>query len=78
MAGARHDWVSPYCEEDLAAMRDLLGADHLLMRSDWPHAEGLAEPAAYIEDLRGHAFTPEECRLVMRDNGRSLSQRRPA
>jgi predicted TIM-barrel fold metal-dependent hydrolase len=75
---ARHVWVSPYYEEDLAAMRDLLGADHLLMGSDWPHAEGLVEPAAYIEDLRGHAFTPEECRLVMRDNGRSLSQRRPA
>jgi predicted TIM-barrel fold metal-dependent hydrolase len=74
----RHVWVSPYYEDELAGLRDLIGADHRLMGSDYPHAEGLAEPSAYIKDLENFGFTPEESRLVMRDNGVGLSRRRPA
>jgi predicted TIM-barrel fold metal-dependent hydrolase len=74
----RHVWVSPYYEDELAALRDLLGADRMLMGSDYPHAEGLAEPTAYIKDLENFGFTPDDSRLVMRDNGLELSQRRPA
>jgi hypothetical protein len=50
----------------------------MLMGSDFPHAEGLAEPSSYIKDLENFGFTPEDSRLVMRDNGVGLSQRRPA
>jgi predicted TIM-barrel fold metal-dependent hydrolase len=71
-------WVSPYYEEDLAALRDLLGADRLLMGSDWPHAEGLAEPASFIKDLDNNGFSAADARRVMRDNGLELSRRRPA
>ena len=74
----RHVSVSPYYEDDLRALRDLLGADHVLMGSDYPHAEGLAEPTSYIKDLENFGFTPEESRLVMRENGLALAQRRPA
>ncbi len=74
----RHVWVSPYYEDELADLRDLLGADRILMGSDYPHAEGLAEPTAYIKDLENFGFTPEDSRLVMRDNGLELAQRRPA
>ena len=74
----RHVWVSPYYEDELASLRDILGADHMLMGSDFPHAEGLAEPSSYIKDLENFGFTPEDSRLVMRDNGVELSQRRPA
>jgi predicted TIM-barrel fold metal-dependent hydrolase len=74
----RHVWVSPYYEDELAALRDLIGADHMLMGSDYPHAEGLAEPTAYIKDLENFGFTSEDSRLVMRDNGVELSRRRPA
>ena len=59
-------------------LRDLLGADHVLMGSDFPHAEGLAEPSSYIKDLRNFNYSDEDCRLVMRDNGIGLSQRQPA
>jgi predicted TIM-barrel fold metal-dependent hydrolase len=69
--------VSPYYEDDLSALRDVLGADRVLMGSDYPHAEGLAEPTAYIKDLENFGYTPEESRLVMRDNGLALAQRRP-
>jgi predicted TIM-barrel fold metal-dependent hydrolase len=58
-------------------LRDLLGADHILMGSDYPHAEGLAEPGSYMKDLKNFNYPDEDCRLVMRDNGLALSQRRP-
>jgi len=74
----RHVWVSPFYEDELGALKDLLGADHILMGSDFPHAEGLAEPISYIKDLQNFDYTPEECRMVMRDNGIALSARRPA
>ena len=74
----RHVWVSPYYEDDLAGLRDLVGADHMLMGSDYPHAEGLADPSTYIKDLENFGFSPEDSKLVMRDNGYALAQRRPA
>jgi predicted TIM-barrel fold metal-dependent hydrolase len=74
----RHVWVSPYYEDDLAGLRDLVGADHMLMGSDYPHAEGLADPSTYIKDLENFGFSPEDSKLVMRDNGYALARRRPA
>jgi predicted TIM-barrel fold metal-dependent hydrolase len=72
----RHVWVSPYYEDELARLRDLLGADRLLMGSDFPHAEGLADPGSYIKDLEAFDFTSEECVTIMRENGLALSKRR--
>jgi predicted TIM-barrel fold metal-dependent hydrolase len=66
----RHVWVSPYYEDDLPDLRDRIGADHVLFGSDFPHAEGLAEPTEFVKDLDG--FSSQEIRLVMRDNGMSL------
>ena len=40
----RHVWVSPFYEDELASLLRLLGQDHILMGSDYPHVEGLAEP----------------------------------
>ena len=74
----RHVWVSPYYEDELGRLLDLVGADHILMGSDYPHVEGLAEPASYIKDLRNFDYTMEQCQAVMRDNGRFLATRRPA
>ena len=72
----RHVWVSPYYEDDIRELADILGSDHVLMGSDWPHAEGIAEPAAFVSDLGG--FSDEEVRKVMRENGLALSIPRPA
>jgi len=69
----RHVWISPFHEDDVSALRDLIGADRLLMGSDWPHAEGLADPTDYIRELK--AFTPAEQKLVMHDNAAALVQR---
>jgi predicted TIM-barrel fold metal-dependent hydrolase len=74
----RHVWVSPYYEDKLGELRALLGADRLLMGSDYPHAEGLADPTSYIKDLKNFDFSDRDCELVMRENGLGLSTRRPA
>ena len=72
----RHVWVTPFHEDDVAELRDLLGAERLLLGSDYPHAEGLADPASYVRELEG--FSEAEVRLVMRENALGLAQRRPA
>jgi len=66
----RHVWVAPYYEDDLLALRDTLGADHMLFGSDYPHAEGLADPASFVKDLEG--FSESEIQLIMRENPLSL------
>ncbi len=66
-----HVWVSPYYEDDLVQVRDILGARHMLFGSDFPHAEGLADPCGFVNDLDG--FSEEEVRLIMRDNGLALA-----
>jgi predicted TIM-barrel fold metal-dependent hydrolase len=73
----QHVWVAPYYEDDIASVKDVIGVDHLLFGSDWPHAEGLAEPRTFAEDLRRQGFTEEEIAIVMNENGRQLTVRRP-
>jgi predicted TIM-barrel fold metal-dependent hydrolase len=68
----RHVWVSPFYEDNLAELRDLVGADHLLFGSDWPHAEGLADPLSYVEDLDQAGFSQADVGKVMYANAASL------
>src|SRR5690606_26737519 len=66
----RHVWVTPYYEEDLHALADLIGIERVLFGSDWPHGEGLAEPKSFVDELAG--FDDHSIRRVMRDNAREL------
>jgi predicted TIM-barrel fold metal-dependent hydrolase len=72
----RHVWVSPFHEDDVPLLRDLMGAERMLMGSDYPHAEGLAAPTDYVYELKD--FSDEEILQVMRENALGLSERRPA
>ena len=56
----------------MRGLADVLGADHVLFGSDWPHAEGLAEPTDFVDDLDG--FSDDEIRAIMRDNALSLTR----
>jgi predicted TIM-barrel fold metal-dependent hydrolase len=47
----RNVYVSPFHEDDLAGLIDLIGVDHILFGSDYPHPEGLAEPRTYVDHL---------------------------
>ncbi len=71
----RHVWISPFYEDELGELKELIGVGHILMGSDYPHVEGLAEPATYVKDLQNFDYTPDECRAVMRDNGLALATR---
>ena len=53
----RHVWVSPFYEDELASLLKLVGEDRIIMGSDYPHVEGLADPASLHQgsgELRLH------------------------
>ena len=62
----RNIYISPFWEEDLGALAELLGEDHVLFGSDFPHPEGLADPATYVDNLAG--LPNETIRKVMGGN----------
>jgi predicted TIM-barrel fold metal-dependent hydrolase len=62
----RHVWVTPYLEEDLGALADLIGVDRILFGSDWPHGEGVAQPLDFAKELGG--FDEADTTRIMRDN----------
>jgi predicted TIM-barrel fold metal-dependent hydrolase len=47
----RNVYISPFHEDNLDELIGLIGADHLLFGSDYPHPEGLAEPCSYVDHL---------------------------
>jgi predicted TIM-barrel fold metal-dependent hydrolase len=68
-----HVWVTPFYEDDMRELRDALGAERVLLGSDWPHPEGLPEPRAGIAEYA--VLEPNERRKALRDNLRELSGR---
>ena len=66
----RHVFVSPYHEEDAEALVGLIGAGQVLFGSDYPHAEGIADPGAYVDELA--ALPQVDQRLIMRENTAQL------
>jgi predicted TIM-barrel fold metal-dependent hydrolase len=68
---SQHVFVSPYHEEDVVALAGRIGPSQVLFGSDFPHPEGLAEPADFTRALEG--LGPADVRAIMRDNtGRLL------
>jgi predicted TIM-barrel fold metal-dependent hydrolase len=63
-------WVSPFPEDDIPPLVDLIGAEHVLMGSDWPHGEGTPKPADYVQSLKG--LDAATVRRIMRDNALGL------
>lgn len=70
MVVKRNIYISPFWEEDLGELAELLGEEHVLFGSDFPHPEGLANPASYVEELAG--FPAETVRRIMGGNLASL------
>lgn len=66
-----HVWVMPFYEDNLVALSEAIGVDRIIFGSDWPHPEGLAEPAEFIGDVA--AFSPRDQRRIMRENLRELA-----
>jgi len=66
----RHVNVVPYQEEPIDALASALGIDRVLMGSDYPHSEGVAEPIQFLESLS--TFDEVGVRKIMRDNALDL------
>jgi len=62
----RHVWVTPYLEDDLRALADLIGVERILFGSDWPHGEGVAQPLDFAQELS--MFSEAEARRILREN----------
>jgi predicted TIM-barrel fold metal-dependent hydrolase len=61
----QHISVAPFDDDDVRSLVDLIGADRVLLGSDYPHPEGIAEPRTFLE----HAGLSEaEARLVSHEN----------
>jgi predicted TIM-barrel fold metal-dependent hydrolase len=66
-----HVWIAPFYEDQISALRDLHGADRVLLGSDWPHPEGLATPGHWVADFQ--PLGEADMRLALRDNLLELS-----
>ncbi len=62
----QHVWVTPYLEEDLTALAELIGIERVLFGSDWPHGEGVALPLDFVQELG--AFDQGATDRIMGDN----------
>jgi predicted TIM-barrel fold metal-dependent hydrolase len=65
-----HIWVSPFPEDDIAHLVDSIGAERVLLGSDWPHLEGTPQPIDYLPQLG--KLDADSVRRIMRDNGLEL------
>jgi len=57
MVFKRNIWVHPFHEEDPKGLIEIMGADHVVFGSDYPHPEGMSDPVTFVDDLVG---LPEE------------------
>ena len=59
----RNVFTTPYAEEDVSALCEHFGASQVLMGSDWPHGEGLAEPLEFVDLLADLSESDRRCVL---------------
>jgi predicted TIM-barrel fold metal-dependent hydrolase len=48
----QHVSVAPFYEEPIAELAERIGVGQVLFGSDYPHPEGLAEPLAFLDELK--------------------------
>ena len=68
----RQLYVAPFWEDPLAPVIDVIGVDHILYSSDWPHPEGLADPVGYYRFAESEGLDELSIARVMGGNIRSL------
>src|SRR5262249_60587110 len=63
-------WICPFPEAAVGELIGAAGADHVLFGSDYPHPEGIREPADFAARLSG--CDPAVARKVLRGNTAGL------
>ena len=67
----QHVWMNPFWEDNVYEIIELMGSDHVIFGSDWPHIEGMPTPLDYLEEVED--LNDDDLQLVMRDNTRYLN-----
>ncbi len=60
--------VSAFWEENLDTLAEMIGEDRVLFGSDYPHPEGLSEPAKFPDTLRHNGMAEDRVKKVMGGN----------
>jgi len=63
----RNLYVNPFWEDSVEALVDVLGAEHILFGSDYPHPEGLDAPVEWSKGI-ADLFSAEDVRNIMGGN----------
>jgi predicted TIM-barrel fold metal-dependent hydrolase len=58
-----HCWVAPFVEDSVEDLAKHLPVNRILFGSDWPHAEGMAEPRDFLKKVA--SFAPRDQRRIM-------------
>ena len=66
-----HCWVAPFVEDSVEDLARHLPVERILFGSDWPHAEGLAQPRDFFANVA--SFSLDDQRKIMVENARSLT-----
>lgn len=64
----RNVYICPFWEENFSYLGGLIGKQHVLFGSDWPHPEGLENPRSYIDDLARMELPDDEISGYMGEN----------
>ena len=71
-----HVWINPFWEDDVAEVIEHMGADRVILGSDWPHMEGLEQPAGHPRGAR-RRFAAADHEKILYTNTTALNERRP-
>jgi predicted TIM-barrel fold metal-dependent hydrolase len=66
-----HCWVAPFVEDNVQDLARHMPVDRILFGSDWPHAEGMAEPRQFLKNVE--TFSIGDQRRIMAENARELT-----
>jgi predicted TIM-barrel fold metal-dependent hydrolase len=66
-----HCWVAPFVEDSVEDLARHLPVERILFGSDWPHAEGMAEPRDFLKNVA--SFSARDQRRIMAENARELT-----
>jgi predicted TIM-barrel fold metal-dependent hydrolase len=69
----QHVWINPFWEDDIREVIDYMGADRVIVGSDWPHMEGLEHPRDILAEVEDIPLPVQE--KILHDNAAALNQR---
>ena len=56
----QHCWINPFWEDDIKEVIGYMGADRVVLGSDWPHMEGTSQPLDLLEEVDGISASDQE------------------